>query len=759
MIFEQPTIVISPLIALMADQERALKKHGVPVIALHSRLRAAERRAALERLKEGGRLVVLTTPETLQSAATAPLLERVRPALLCIDEAHCISEWGHDFRPAYLRLGNARKRLGNPPVLALTATATPRVREDIAERLRLDNPRVLVAPAHRENLGLTVDIVPGAAKFPAAARRIKRLQRPGIIYCATTTAVDEVSGALGRARIPVTRYHGKMRAADRDAAQRQFMNPSRRLIMVATTAFGMGIDKPNIRYILHYQAPGSLEQYVQEIGRAGRDGRPAHCILLFDPADLEIHEHLQAQSRPSVRHLERLEAALTAWTGEERAPTAETLAYSAGVPARICEVLLSDLEEAGSVERDEDGSIAIVVPPEAFKTGVRDLVAKLKIFRYEGERRLRLIADYANSEECRSVFIRRYFGEEYPPRCGTCDRCRADRVVAEQASPAPISRPKSEPRAQDRRQSPARNGDGDANALSHEEPAPLPVPFSTPTSMVAGTENLPPLPGHEMLTPTEATDVFPFDNSYARLPERFFARLPPTPVAAPRLIRLNEALARHLRLDPDKLTSPEGVAVLAGNRVPRAGEPLAMAYAGHQFGAFVPQLGDGRAILLGEVVDADGMRRDIQLKGSGPTPFSRNGDGRAALGPVLREYIVSEAMAALGIPTTRSLAAVMTGETVRREMPLPGAVLTRVASSHIRVGTFQFFAVRGDVDAIRHLADHVIARHYPEAAGATNRYRALLELVIAPAGRPHRQMAARWLHPWRHEHRQHVDRG
>ena len=457
MIVERPTIVISPLIALMTDQELALRKRGVPVVALHSRLRAAERRAALERLKKGGRLVVLTTPETLESTETIPLFERARPALLCIDESHCISEWGHDFRPSYLRLGSARKRLGNPPVLALTATATPRVREDIAERLRLENPRVLVAPAHRENLGLTVDIVPGAAKFPAAARRIKRLQRPGIIYCATTTAVDEVSGALGRAGIPVTRYHGKMRAADRDAAQRQFMLPSRRLIMVATTAFGMGIDKPNIRYILHYQTPGSLEQYVQEIGRAGRDGRPAHCILLFDPADLEIHEHLQAQGRPSVRHLERLEAALTAWTGEERAPTADTLAYSAGVPARICEVLLSDLEEDGSIERAEDGTIAIVGPPEAFKAGVRDLVTKLKTFRYEGERRLRLIADYAHSDECRSVFIRRYFGEEHPPRCGTCDRCRADRVLAEHAIPAPLSQPKSRARVRDPRRSRGKN--------------------------------------------------------------------------------------------------------------------------------------------------------------------------------------------------------------------------------------------------------------------------------------------------------------
>ena len=244
-----------------------------------------------------------------------------------------------------------------------------------------------------------------------------------------------------------------------------------------------------------------------------------------------------------------------------------------------------------------------------------------------------------------------------------------------------------------------------------------------------------------MLAPAEATHVFPFDNSYARLPERFFARLPPTPVTAPRLIRLNEKLARQLGLDPLELSSSAGVAMLAGNTVPDLGEPLAMAYAGHQFGHFVPQLGDGRAILLGEVVDRDGVRRDIQLKGSGPTPFSRQGDGRAALGPVLREYIVSEAMAALGIPTTRTLAAVATGETVLRETPLPGAVLTRIASSHIRVGTFQFFAARGDVDGIRHLADHVIARHYPEAAEAPNRYRTLLDLVIARQS----ELVAKWL--------------
>ncbi len=238
-----------------------------------------------------------------------------------------------------------------------------------------------------------------------------------------------------------------------------------------------------------------------------------------------------------------------------------------------------------------------------------------------------------------------------------------------------------------------------------------------------------------------AMSLIPFDNSYARLPERFYALRAPTPVAAPRLIRLNRALAEDLGLDPDWLAGPDGVAALAGNRMPEGATPLAAAYAGHQFGQFVPQLGDGRAILLGEVLDRTGQRRDIQLKGSGPTPFSRRGDGRAALGPVLREYLVSEAMAALGIPTTRALAAVATGEAVARETLLPGAVLTRVAASHIRVGTFQFFSARGDVEGLRALADHVIARHYPEAAGAEKPYRALLEGVVARQA----ALVARWL--------------
>ncbi|MFV0473225.1 MAG: protein adenylyltransferase SelO [Pikeienuella sp.] len=232
--------------------------------------------------------------------------------------------------------------------------------------------------------------------------------------------------------------------------------------------------------------------------------------------------------------------------------------------------------------------------------------------------------------------------------------------------------------------------------------------------------------------------AIPFDNSYARLPARFFARLDPTPVHAPRLIRVNRALARELGIDPDALEGPGGLAALSGNAPPPGAEPLAQVYAGHQFGGWSAQLGDGRAILLGEVVDAHGRRRDIQIKGSGPTPFSRMGDGRAPLGPVLREYLVSEAMHALGVPTTRALAAVATGEAVfREEGPRQGGVFTRVAASHIRVGTFQYFAARGDEEALSLLVDHAIARHWPEAEGAEG----LLRAVIGAQAR----LIAKWM--------------
>lgn len=221
-----------------------------------------------------------------------------------------------------------------------------------------------------------------------------------------------------------------------------------------------------------------------------------------------------------------------------------------------------------------------------------------------------------------------------------------------------------------------------------------------------------------------------FDNSYARLPEHFYKKLPPAKVAEPAAIKVNARVAATLNLDPDWLASDEGLAMLAGNFVPDGADPLAMAYAGHQFGGWSPQLGDGRAILLGELLSGNGERYDLQLKGSGRTPFSRGGDGRAWLGPVLREYVVSEAMHALGIPTTHALAAVTTGETVMREGAMPGAVLTRVAKSHIRIGTFEYFAARGDTEALQQLSDYVIDRFYPHSKDEEDPVLSLLKSVL-----------------------------
>src|SRR5579884_3781477 len=219
-----------------------------------------------------------------------------------------------------------------------------------------------------------------------------------------------------------------------------------------------------------------------------------------------------------------------------------------------------------------------------------------------------------------------------------------------------------------------------------------------------------------------------FQHSYSALPSQFHLRVEPTPVPHPQLVVLNTALAEDLGLDPS-LIEPQAVALFSGNQLPEDAQPIAMAYAGHQFGVFVPRLGDGRAILLGELRGRDSILRDVQLKGAGLTPFSRNGDGRAVLGPMLREYLISEAMHALGVPTTRSLAVVTTGERVYREEPLPGAVLTRVAASYVRVGTFQYFAARGDQEGLRELLDYVIARHYPAAREAQSPVLAVLKEV------------------------------
>ncbi|MEE8409830.1 MAG: RecQ family ATP-dependent DNA helicase, partial [Myxococcota bacterium] len=366
LMFDRPVVAVSPLIALMRDQEQSLRRRDVPVVRIDSTLRVTARRQALARVRKGGRLILLTTPESLEKTDVREAVLAAKPRLVCVDEAHCISEWGHDFRPAYLRLGSECRSLGIDQVLALTATATPRVRDDIADRLgMMEDAVVITRPPVRENLGLEVESVPGNLKIEALARLLKKLRRPGIVYCSTTKAVDEIFGALTRAQIPVSRYHGKMKTADRNSAQRRYMKDGRRLVMIATSAFGMGIDKPDIRYIIHYQMPGSLEQYVQEAGRAGRDGKDSRCILLYDPADAATQQYLQRKSRPNIPQLRRVAFASAAWAEENKAVATKDLALSAEIPGATCASLCAALEDLGLIGLDADRKwVAAVTPDE-----------------------------------------------------------------------------------------------------------------------------------------------------------------------------------------------------------------------------------------------------------------------------------------------------------------------------------------------------------------------------------------------------------
>jgi len=423
MVLPHPVVWVSPLLALIRDQHEKLLARHIPVERIDGTVRGVARRETLQRIAAGGSVLVMTTPETLASNELGEALRTAGISLAAVDEAHCISEWGHDFRPAYLRLGERLRELGSPPTLALTATATQAVREDIIRYLGMRQPEVVAGSPHRANLAFEVLQISGHDRIRALTRFIKRLRRPGIIYCATTKAVDELYGALRLLRMPVHHYHGRMAAKDRNAEQEWYMRPGRRTIMVATSAFGLGIDKPDIRYIVHYQAPASLEQYVQEAGRAGRDGRRADCILLYDPKDREIHEALLQTSRVRPDQLYRLASALTAWAGEGRVPSHEALTLAAQLGDRQTKALLAVLEEAGLVTLDDDGT-HITVPAAEFEEQARSLAGRFVTLRTQDGRRLDRLREYADNSECRAIFLRKYFGEEAGEPCGLCDICR-----------------------------------------------------------------------------------------------------------------------------------------------------------------------------------------------------------------------------------------------------------------------------------------------------------------------------------------------
>jgi ATP-dependent DNA helicase RecQ len=431
LLLPNPTIVVSPLLALLEDQFGKLEELGIPAIRLDSTVGVVARREALARLGKGGSLLVLTTPETLATEEVGKLLQKHPPSLVAVDEAHCISEWGHDFRPAYLSLGQRLQQLEVGQVLALTATATAPVRDDIVRYLSLRDPEIIVASPHRQNLIFEVRQLIGDQKLRDLAKLARRLPRPGIVYCSTTKAVDDVWLGLRLIKVPCARYHGKMTDKERALHQARFMRKGKRIVMVATSAFGLGIDKPDIRYIVHYQAPPSLERYVQEAGRAGRDGHLGRCLLLFDEADLQIQEHLLALSRLSPSLLGRFGRALTAWAGDERDANIEELALSAGISQRAATSLITVLVDAGIVERVGDGKrVRPLGELDDLVERVEGLRSRFEVLRREDSRRLREVVNYANETECRSISLRRYFGDEEPEPCGRCDLCRQNGVSA-----------------------------------------------------------------------------------------------------------------------------------------------------------------------------------------------------------------------------------------------------------------------------------------------------------------------------------------
>ncbi len=452
MLLSKPVVLISPLLALLRDQHQKLVHRDIPCVRLDGTVRGRTRRLAVERIAEGGSLLVMTTPETLASPMMAELLAKTGVSLVAVDEAHCISEWGYDFRPAYRRIGAQLRLLGNPPLLALTATATERVREAIVTSLRMRDPAVVAVSPHRSNLAFEVLRCEGDTRARVLVRLVKRLRRPGIVYCATRREVDMIYALLRRFRIPAHRYHGGMTATERNAEQARYMRRGHRTVMVATNAFGLGIDKPDIRYILHYQSPASLEQYVQEAGRGGRDGKKANCILLYDPADRTIHQALLNRSRVRPEQLFKLGTALAAWSEEQRSPSLEALALSAELGPRIASALLNKIEEAGFVTC-EDSVIRVNDPTRSIEEDTRGLAGQFERLRTQDSRRLDAIEEYTGADECRAIFLSRYFGEAAGEPCGLCDICRG-----RPSRPVGFFAPLTLPKAPKRKPRPRRGG-------------------------------------------------------------------------------------------------------------------------------------------------------------------------------------------------------------------------------------------------------------------------------------------------------------